>query len=123
MPESPHLDLRARLHRHDAQADPPLHAADEREGRTAYVRDYTSEHQRRMALADFLNHYNHDRPHTALGGRPLISRTGGSDYRVAFDILRQPLAPTGLQQLTLDDLVTSHLGGTLTGAWSGMIER
>ncbi|WP_373431042.1 hypothetical protein [Streptomyces canus] len=33
----------------------------------AYVRDYGSEHERRVALADFLNYYNHEGPHTALG--------------------------------------------------------
>lgn len=34
----------------------------------AYVRDYTSEQGHRAALVDFLNYYNHDRPHAALGG-------------------------------------------------------
>ncbi|MBF8184262.1 transposase [Nonomuraea sp. K274] len=33
----------------------------------AYVRDYTSEHERRAALADFVNYYDHERPHAALG--------------------------------------------------------
>lgn len=57
-----------------------------------------------VALADFLNYYNHERPHTALGGRPPISRTAGSDYRVTFD---QPLGPldTAPQQLAFEDLV------------------
>lgn len=36
----------------------------------AYVRDYASERERRIALANFLNYYNHERPHAALGGRP-----------------------------------------------------
>ncbi|MDT7613507.1 MAG: hypothetical protein QOF00_954 [Pseudonocardiales bacterium] len=36
----------------------------------AYVRDYTAEHERRLALAEFVNNYNRERPHTALGGRP-----------------------------------------------------
>lgn len=71
----------------------------------AYVRDYTSEQERRAALADFLNYYNHDRPHAALGGRPPISRTAGSDYRV---IVEQP--PDSLdtfpQQLTIEDFVS-----------------
>jgi len=48
----------------------------------AYVRAYTSEHERRAALADFLNFYNHERLHAALGGRPPISRASGSDYHV-----------------------------------------
>lgn len=70
----------------------------------AYVRDYGSEHERRVALANFLNYYNHERPHTALGGRPPISRTAGSDYRVTFE---QPpeLLDTAPQQLAFEDLV------------------
>jgi transposase InsO family protein len=39
-----------------------------------YVRAYISEEQRREALIDFLNDYNHDRPHTSIGNRPPISR-------------------------------------------------
>lgn len=70
----------------------------------AYVRDYTSERDRRAALADFLNYYNHERPHAALGGRPPISRTSGSDYRVTFDQLPEPL-DTVPQQLAFEDLV------------------
>jgi hypothetical protein len=66
---------------------------DEREGRThgtpthecAYAPGYTPERERRAALADFLNYCNHERPDAALGGRPPISRTSGSDYRVVFD--------------------------------------
>ncbi|WP_374228606.1 integrase core domain-containing protein [Streptomyces sp. ET3-23] len=51
----------------------------------------TSEHERRVALADFVNCYNHDRPHTALGGRSPISRTAGSDYPLTFDQPPEPL--------------------------------
>ncbi len=68
----------------------------------AYVRAYTSEQDRRAALADFLNYYNHDRPHAALGGRPPISRTAGSDYRVTFEQPPEPL-DTFPQQLTIED--------------------
>lgn len=69
-----------------------------------YVRDCTPEHERRVALADFLDYYNHERPHAALGGKPPISRTSGSDYRVTFD---QPPEPLGAfpQQLTSEDAV------------------
>jgi len=56
-----------------------------------YARDYTSEHERRAALADFLNYYNHGRAHTALGGRRPISRTSGSDYRIVFGQPPEPL--------------------------------
>ncbi|MFJ1847112.1 IS481 family transposase [Streptomyces sp. NPDC088146] len=70
----------------------------------AYVRSYTSEHERRVALADFLNYYNHERPHAALGGRPPISRTAGSEYRVTFG---QPpaLLHAVPEQLTFEDFV------------------
>ena len=40
----------------------------------AYQRLYTSEQSRRAALPTWLHHYNHHRPHTALGGNPPISR-------------------------------------------------
>ncbi|MEV5508828.1 integrase core domain-containing protein [Streptomyces orinoci] len=70
----------------------------------AYVRDYTSEHERRVALAEFVNYYNHDRPHAALGGRPPISRTAGSDYRLVFDQAPEPLVDIP-QQLTFEDFV------------------
>jgi hypothetical protein len=65
------------------------------------VRDYTSESARREALSDFLNYYNHDRPHGALGGLPPVSRTAGGDYRIIFDRLPEPreIFP---QQLELD---------------------
>ncbi|MFD4977139.1 integrase core domain-containing protein [Streptomyces sp. NPDC058424] len=69
-----------------------------------YVRDYISEHERRTALADFLNYYNHERPHAALGGRPPISRTSGGDNRVTFDQPPEPL-DTLPQQLTFEEFV------------------
>jgi transposase InsO family protein len=40
----------------------------------AYARPYTSETQRRAALAPWLHMYNHHRSHTALGGLPPASR-------------------------------------------------
>ena len=39
-----------------------------------YARCYTSEAQRRGALAAWLHEYNHHRPHTACGKRPPITR-------------------------------------------------
>ena len=70
----------------------------------AYVRGYTSEQERRAALSDFPNYYNHERPHSALGGRPAISRTSGSDTRIVFDQPPKPL-DTIPQQLTFEDAV------------------
>jgi transposase InsO family protein len=40
----------------------------------AYKRLYTSERNRRAALSGWLHHYNHHRPHTALGNLPPITR-------------------------------------------------
>ncbi|MFE5858717.1 IS481 family transposase [Streptomyces sp. NPDC056500] len=40
----------------------------------AYLRPYTSNDERTEALADFLHTYNHHRCHTALAGKPPISR-------------------------------------------------
>jgi hypothetical protein len=40
----------------------------------AYVRPYASETERKDAFGPFLHLYNHHRSHTALGGRPPISR-------------------------------------------------
>ncbi|MGX1579968.1 IS481 family transposase, partial [Streptomyces koyangensis] len=44
----------------------------------AYLRPYTSNHERTTALADFLHTYNHHRCHTALGGQPPISRVNNA---------------------------------------------
>ncbi|WP_432752924.1 IS481 family transposase [Streptomyces sp. JL2001] len=40
----------------------------------AYLKPYTSNNERTEALADFLHTYNHHRCHTALGGKPPITR-------------------------------------------------
>jgi transposase InsO family protein len=40
----------------------------------AYVKPYMSESERRDAFSKFLHLYNHHRSHTALGGKPPISR-------------------------------------------------
>jgi transposase InsO family protein len=40
----------------------------------AYARHYMSETERRDALAGWLHEYNHHRPHSAIGGKPPISR-------------------------------------------------
>lgn len=44
----------------------------------AYLRPYTSNHERTEALTDFLHTYNHHRCHTALGGHPPISRVNNA---------------------------------------------
>ncbi|MFF7528592.1 IS481-like element ISStpr1 family transposase [Streptomyces bobili] len=44
----------------------------------AYLRPYASNTERTDALADFLHTYNHHRCHTALGGKPPISRVNNA---------------------------------------------
>ncbi|ELS58691.1 putative Transposase [Streptomyces viridochromogenes Tue57] len=44
----------------------------------AYLRPYTSNTERTTALTDFLHTYNHHRCHTALGGKPPISRVNNA---------------------------------------------
>jgi transposase InsO family protein len=44
----------------------------------AYVQVYTSNQQRVATLSDWLHLYNHHRAHTALGGRPPISRVNNA---------------------------------------------
>ena len=40
----------------------------------AYAHHYLSEAERRAALPGWLHEYNHHRPHSAIGGKPPISR-------------------------------------------------
>jgi transposase InsO family protein len=40
----------------------------------AYGLNYRSHHHRNRALPNWLEHYNHTRPHSSLGGRPPLSR-------------------------------------------------
>ncbi|QSY51264.1 MULTISPECIES: IS481 family transposase [Streptomyces] len=47
----------------------------------AYQRPYRSNTERTAALADFLHTYNHHRCHTALGGKPPISRVNNAPGR------------------------------------------
>ncbi|MFI1435155.1 integrase core domain-containing protein, partial [Streptomyces lydicus] len=44
----------------------------------AYIRPYTSNTERTQALTGFLHTYNHHRSHTALGGKPPISRVNNA---------------------------------------------
>ena len=48
-----------------------------------YARPYASDKERTAALADFLNTYNHERPHSALGNKPPASRVPITTYRLA----------------------------------------
>nr|WP_308218384.1 integrase core domain-containing protein [Streptomyces hygroscopicus] len=68
------------------------------------IGDYASEYERRTVLADFLNYYNHERPHAALGSQPPISWSTGSDSRMTFDEPPQPFG-TASQQLAFEDLM------------------
>jgi hypothetical protein len=71
--------LGAIKHRRTRPYRPQTNGKVERFNRTmleewAYVKPYLSESERRDAFSDFLHLYNHHRGHTALGGKPPISR-------------------------------------------------
>ena len=73
------LDLAGIKHRYTRPRRPQTNGKVERFNRTlldewAYVRVYQTETQRRTALKAWLHIYNHHRCHTAIGGRPPISR-------------------------------------------------
>ena len=73
----------------------------------AYVRPYGSEQERRDALMPFLNYYNHERPHSALGQDVPASRVPGRDFRLSVTPVEA--APRDLLQvdgqMSLDDLL------------------
>ncbi len=71
------------VHKHTRPYRPQTNGKVERYNRTlleewAYLRPYTTNDQRTEALADFLHTYNHHRSHTALGGKPPISRVNNA---------------------------------------------
>jgi transposase len=71
--------LGAIKHRRTRPYRPQTNGKVERFNRTmleewAYVKPYMSESERREAFCSFLHLYNHHRSHTALGGKPPISR-------------------------------------------------
>ena len=47
-----------------------------------YVRAYASDDERTAALGEFLNPYNHERPHSGLGNKTPASRVPVTTYRV-----------------------------------------
>ena len=73
----------------------------------AYVREYGSEAERRVALVDFLNHYNYDRPHAALGHKPPSSRVPLDTYRLTAGGIIVPTQPVRPDQLSFDDITTA----------------
>ncbi|MFH8533351.1 IS481 family transposase [Streptomyces tendae] len=73
------LDAAGIIHKRTRPYRPRTNGKVERLNRTlldewAYVRPYSSNVERTEALADFLHTYNYHRCHTALDGRPPISR-------------------------------------------------
>jgi transposase InsO family protein len=66
-------------HRRTRPYRPQTNGKAERFNRTllaefAYARPWTSNNQRRAGLPDWVEHYNTRRAHSALGGRPPITR-------------------------------------------------
>lgn len=60
----------------------------------AYVSEYSSEEERRVALTDSLNHYNYERPHAALGHKPPSSRVPLDTYRLTAGGTIVPTIPS-----------------------------
>lgn len=92
-------------HRRTRRQTPQTNGKVERFNRTMkdewlYVRSYTSEIDRRNHLVPFLNYYNHDRPHSAIGNRPPISRAPDAGPRLTHDPI--VLSPDRAGQLALD---------------------
>jgi transposase InsO family protein len=52
----------------------------------AYARPYESSAQREAALQPFIDHYNWQRPHSALNHKPPITRIGGVNNLLRFNI-------------------------------------
>lgn len=69
----------------------------------AYVREYGSEAERRAALVDFLNHYNHERPHSALGHKSPASRVPLATYRLTTEGITTVELPQRFEQMSLFD--------------------
>lgn len=72
-----------------------------------YVRTYMSEEERTAALADFLNKYNHDRPHSGIGHKPPASRVPKTTYRVLpqpEEPVTPPMEGLGYEPTLFDDL-------------------
>ncbi len=76
------LDARGIKHKYTRPFSPWQNGKAERMNRTLaqewqYARAWDSEESRAEALGPFIEHYNWDRPHSACGGLPPMSRIGG----------------------------------------------
>jgi transposase InsO family protein len=94
-------------HRRTKRQTPRTNGKVERFNRTMkdewlYVRAYTSEEDRRNHLVPFLNAYNHDRPHSAIGNRPPISRAPEPGPRLTHEPIELPPDHPGQLSLDLD---------------------
>lgn len=76
-------------------------------GSWLYVRSRSSDEERTATLADFLNTYNHDRPHSALGNKPPASRVPVTTYRIRPQpkVLPVPQIEGPVHEPTLFDLL------------------
>lgn len=105
------------VHKRTRRQTPRTNGKVERFNRTMkdewlYVAVYASEEERRAALVPFLNGYNHDRPHSAIGNRPPISRAPLPGQRLDGSLIVLPVREEG--QLALDLLGDNNLPGEHT---------
>lgn len=68
-------------------------------------RPYDSEADRTEALAEFLNHYNHERKHSALDWQPPVARTPISGHRI-MPAPRDELVEVTADQFTIFDYLS-----------------
>jgi hypothetical protein len=54
---------------------------------------------------DFLNHYNYDRPHAAIGHKPPASRVPLATYRLTAEGITDVVLPQRFEQMSIDDIL------------------
>lgn len=80
-----------------------------------YVRPYGSDEERTAALADFLNNYNHERPHSSIGNKPPSSRVPDASFRIEPqpEVLPAPLFEDLNEEPTLFDAFSGRVNNLM----------
>jgi hypothetical protein len=69
----------------------------------SYARDYGSDSERTAELWGFLNYYNHERPHSALGHKPPVTRVPLQGHQLSAEALSEIITPIPPAQLSFED--------------------